>query len=277
LNNFKFFLSALFLLPLGLFAQPTLPCGHSHNDYLQKRPLLDAVELGFGSIEIDVCLDQHNELKVAHIPWFLGGKKNIEELYFKPIAKMIDTKDSIFMYSNEHPLHLLIDFKKNADSTYTYLKVVFFKYARYITQYKNGRVVHQAPLVIHITGNKPWKAMGLDTLLYARMDGPLVLADTSLQHIGLASVDTGYIQLMGRAAAHYSRWRTFKKRYKNQPIFYNQVKANLKTYQDQLITTRFYAVPNRKKHWTQLLDCGVSWINVDKLKKFARFYKDYKN
>jgi hypothetical protein len=273
----KYFLYTLLFLPLGLFAQPILPCAHSHNDYLQKRPLLDAVELGFGSIEIDICLNQHNELKVAHIPWFLGRKKNIEELYFEPIAKMIENKDSIFRYSNQFPLHLLIDFKNNADSTYTYLKVVFVKYASYITQYKNGQVIHQAPLVIHITGNKPWKAMMLDTILYARMDGPLILADTSSQFIGLESVEPEYIKLMGRAAAPYSRLKVFKKGYKNKSFFYYQVRANLKTYQEQMITTRYYAVPNRKKHWAMLLDCGVSWINVDKLKKFAQFYQEYKN
>ena len=28
--------------------------GHSHNDYTRERPLLDALELGFTSIEVDV-------------------------------------------------------------------------------------------------------------------------------------------------------------------------------------------------------------------------------
>lgn len=56
---------------------------------MQKKPLYEAVELGYGSIEIDVCLDQNNRIKVAHTPWFLSHKKTIEEMYLDPIIKMI--------------------------------------------------------------------------------------------------------------------------------------------------------------------------------------------
>ena len=38
-------------------------------------------------------------------------------------------------------------------------------------------------------------------------------------------------------------------------------------------TIRFWAGTNRPKVWTKLLDLGVDWINVDRLKKFQRFMK----
>ena len=38
---------------------------------------------------------------------------------------------------------------------------------------------------------------------------------------------------------------------------------------------RFWAASNKKKVWKELLDAEVDWINVDKLKKFKRFYSDY--
>ena len=264
----KISLATLFLTP-SLWAQPALPCGHSHNDYLQERPLYEAVELGYGSIEIDICLTDKKELKVAHVPWFLGGKKEVEELYFAPIAKMIEEKSPVFRYSTEYPLNLLIDFKKNADSTYKYLKNVFTKYARYITQYgMNGQVIHRGPLVINLTGNKPWAAMAKDTLLYARMDGPLLLSDTN-------AIDTTYLRMTGRVAANYQELVAFKKQCKTEEEFYSRVKANIGWYNRHHLTARYYAVPNKAENWEELVRCGLNWINVDKLKEFSDFYHAY--
>ena len=39
--------------------------GHAHNDYMHTRPLMEALESGFTSIEIDVFLHK-NDLIVSH-------------------------------------------------------------------------------------------------------------------------------------------------------------------------------------------------------------------
>jgi hypothetical protein len=269
-------LNIFFLLGfLTLHAQPPdLQWGHSHNDYLQKRPLYEAIELGYGSIEIDICLtDKKKELKVAHIPWFLAGKQEVDELYFAPIAKMIDEKDPRFNYSKEFPLNLLIDFKKNADSTYKYLKVVFIKYAKYITQYKNGEVIYKAPLVINLTGRQPWKALMQDSITYCLMDGPIWLTDSSIQHRGFKDIDTTRLKYMGRVANDWQSLMAFKKNFKEEDEFYKSVQRNLDQYHEHGLTTRFHGVPNNEKAWGIIYKCGAHWFNVDKLKRFKDFYK----
>jgi len=274
MNKFIIFFILLLSAVVPLHSQSITPRGHSHNDYLQKTPLMEAVNLGFGSIEIDICLTKKNELKVAHIPWFLSGKKDVEELYFAPIAKMIDEKDTVLKYSPDNPLHLLIDFKKNADSTYKYLRKVFVKYANYITQYKNDKVTHKGYLVINITGNKPWKALKNDSIWYAKIDGPLRLAkDTSDNLHGFNSIDSSYMKLMGRAATNYKELKKFRKKCSSDAEFYQLVNANMHLYHSSGITTRYYEVPNNQKSWKIIMDCGVYWVNVDKLKAFSDFYK----
>jgi len=262
-------------LPVFLGAQSSLPIAHSHNDYLQKRPLYEAIELGFGSIEIDICLTNKKELKVAHIPWFLGRKKDIEELYFAPIAKMIEEKDPRFNYNSQFPLNLLIDFKKNADSTYKYLKVVFIKYEKYITQYCKGKVVYEGPLVINITGNQPWNALMRDSITYALMDGPIWLTDPNINERGFYDIDTNRLKFMGRAANDYQSLMAFKKHFKNDEEFYKSVKSNIKIYNDHGLMTRFHGVPNNEKAWMMIAKCGTNWFNVDKLKRFKEFYTQY--
>lgn len=275
MNKIKNIFPILFFSPLFLVAQTRIPVAHSHNDYLQKRPLYEAIELGFGSIEIDICLTNKKELKVAHIPWFLGGKKDIDELYFAPIAKMIEEKDQRFNYSKEFPLQLLIDFKKNADSTYKYLKVVFIKYAKYITQYKNGKVIYQGQLEINITGHQPWKALMSDSITYCLMDGPIWLTDSSIEHRGFSDIDTSRLKFMGRVANDWQSLMAFKKNFKSEDEFYSSVRANLQQYHDHGLTTRFHGVPNNEKAWKFIYKCGAYWFNVDKLKGFSDFYNSY--
>ena len=41
---------------------------HSHNDYLNDVPILNALKYGYKSIEVDIILD-NNQLYVAHYWW----------------------------------------------------------------------------------------------------------------------------------------------------------------------------------------------------------------
>ena len=55
-----------------------LPQAHAHNDYEHERPLLDALEQGFTSIEADVWLVD-GELRVAHDSWEVADAPTLEE------------------------------------------------------------------------------------------------------------------------------------------------------------------------------------------------------
>ena len=68
MSTLNHLLIAWFLLTLSLtgFAQVNpLPNAHAHNDYRHGRPLQDALEHGFTSIEADVLLI-NGELYVGH-------------------------------------------------------------------------------------------------------------------------------------------------------------------------------------------------------------------
>lgn len=66
-----------------LFTWPQfLPHAHSHNDYEQKHPLLDALASGIGSVEADIYLEGDTIL-VAHDRGKWRG--DFETLYLKPL------------------------------------------------------------------------------------------------------------------------------------------------------------------------------------------------
>ena len=60
----------LFNLSYGLDNDGAIICDrcHSHNDYLNDVPILNALKYGYKSIEVDIILD-NNQLYVAHYWW----------------------------------------------------------------------------------------------------------------------------------------------------------------------------------------------------------------
>src|SRR4051812_6991468 len=65
-----------------------LPNAHAHNDYAHNRPLFDALDHGFSSIEADVFLINGN-LLVGHDREALRPERTLKSLYLAPLAERI--------------------------------------------------------------------------------------------------------------------------------------------------------------------------------------------
>ena len=63
-----------------------LPAAHAHNDYLHKRPLLDALAHGFCSAEADIFLVD-GVLLVAHERASLDKNRTLKALYLDPLLE----------------------------------------------------------------------------------------------------------------------------------------------------------------------------------------------
>src|SRR5438552_1521932 len=61
---------------------------HAHNDYLHKRPLLDALENGFCSVEADIHL-VGGKLLVAHERQATSPERTLEALYLDPLRERV--------------------------------------------------------------------------------------------------------------------------------------------------------------------------------------------
>ncbi|MGV3588385.1 MAG: hypothetical protein ACO1OF_15380 [Adhaeribacter sp.] len=127
-----YFLGALLLLAqVTVGQQKQLPLakpleqGHSHNDYWRSRPLLDALALGFKSVEADVFLVD-NALLVGHSKNELQPAKTLEAMYLKPIQEIMQANKKI--YRQPGVLYLYIDFKSEGKATYNQLTPVLNKY-----------------------------------------------------------------------------------------------------------------------------------------------------
>src|SRR3954453_13573862 len=92
-----------------------LPNAHAHNDYAHKRPLFDALDHGFTSVEADVFLVDGN-LLVGHDPGALKSERTLESLYLAPLADRVKQNRG-HVYSQPARFFLLIDIKDEARQT----------------------------------------------------------------------------------------------------------------------------------------------------------------
>lgn len=139
--------------------------GHSHNDYYQKRPLLDALDAGMASIEADVFLRQ-GKILVGHTPSELNEDRSLTHLYLEPLFRYFQQAPQ------EKPVILMIDIKDRGEATYLALQEVIRPYTSILSHLEGNQVVmHQVTLIL--SGDRPFKAVAETPDRYFFLDGRL--------------------------------------------------------------------------------------------------------
>ena len=88
---------------------------HAHNDYEHKRPLFEALENGFCSVEADVFLVD-GKLLVGHTVSSLRPERTLESLYLDPLRERA-TANGGKIYPGGPTIFLLVDVKTKAKDT----------------------------------------------------------------------------------------------------------------------------------------------------------------
>lgn len=254
--------SLFFVLNLQAQIKP-LPHGHAHNDYVHHKPLLDALENGFTSIEVDVFLHK-GELRVAHVGIGLDTQPTIEQLYLEPVSKIIEANGGNVYKGHQVPVIFMIDFKTAGIETYAKLKEVLAKYSRYLTVYKGDSVIRQGAINILISGASPIGELLKADSAFATVDGALRDIDNAANR----KVITRYSDPWQR----YFNWRGKGKMPAAQKQKLDSLVAKVHALNKQI---RFYHIPDKPAVWRALLNAGVDWVNTDKLEAYNTFYNNY--
>ena len=238
------------------------PWGHAHNDYYQPRPLLDALERGFGSVEVDIHL-VGQELLVAHDAGEADTLRTLEGLYLSPLREWISRNDGV-VHEGMPPLILLIDVKTDAEATYARLHPLLRRYADILTFTAGDRVV-PGPVVAVISGNRPRSAMLAAPVRFASFDGRLADLEES------ASLPPSFMPLVSDNWARVSGWNGEGKPPQGLQQELSDLAMNAQSQGRQL---RFWATPDRPEVWALLHDAGVHLINTDDLDGLRAFLQE---
>lgn len=255
-------LSLALVLALTAHAAPRNPVlnrAHSHNDYEQKRPLLEALDNEYGSVEADIYLVD-GALLVAHNRKDCTPGRTLESLYLAPLAERVKANGGHVYPASNDPIILLIDIKENADALYPVLRTQLQKYSDMLTQFTDKETTPRAVTVI-LSGDRPIDTVAAEPNRLCGIDGRL--PDL------LRGVNPHLYPLISDAWPPHFQWRG------NGP-FPDADKQKL----TQLITRahaaghllRFWALPNQPDTlWPILFDAGLDLLNTDDLPKLRAF------
>src|SRR5512136_1353825 len=83
-------ITLILLVPVAFAASTPRPLtrAHAHNDYMHTRPLLDALDHGFCSVEADINLVE-GQLLVAHSLKETKPERTLQRLYLDPLRKRV--------------------------------------------------------------------------------------------------------------------------------------------------------------------------------------------
>ncbi|MBK3576297.1 phosphatidylinositol-specific phospholipase C/glycerophosphodiester phosphodiesterase family protein [Streptomyces sp. MBT65] len=237
---------------------------HAHNDYEHPRPLFDALDHRFGSVEADIFL-VGDQLLIGHDATELDPSRTLESLYLDPLAALVKANHGSVYRGWHKPLQLLIDIKTEGSSTYLELDRHLLRYKHLFTTYSHGRV-HPGAVTNVISGDRAARTpMEAQTVRRAFYDGRL----TDLGSAAPAS----FISLVSDNWQNNFTWL-------GDGVFPDAERQRLRAIVGQAHaagqTVRFWNTPDvagpaRDALWGELFAAGVDFLNTDDLAGLEAF------
>lgn len=254
-------LALLAVMPAPVPDPEPLLRAHAHNDYEHTRPLLDALDQGFCSIEADIYLVD-GELRVGHDRKDLVPGRTLEKLYLDPLYARVKAHHG-HVYEKPAPVTLLVDIKTDGEAVYAALRERLPKYKSMLTEYREGRSpVRQRAITIILSGDRPVETLRKEKSRLAFIDGRL-----SDMKEG-AMLDPTLIPLVSDNYALILGWNGKGEMPEMQKTRLADISRRTHAAGVRL---RFWAAPDNPAVWKALYDGGVDLLNADDLPGLAAF------
>lgn len=238
------------MFSLNCFSQVKI---HSHNDYLQKRPFVEAYINKVDEMEADVFLFGDSIL-VAHSKREINPSNTLYRLYLKPIAEAFNKQN---YREDKYTFSLMIDVKENWESVYPYLKKEIEKYGNVFK-----RNVKKRAIQIVISGSRPDYGTFNTFPKWLFFDG--------LPKVNYAKKDLKRITMISDNFANSSKW-------KGVGEIPEEDKVKLKKLIEEAHVLnkpfRFWGAPDTEACWKQLAALGADIINTDKIAESKKYFQ----
>lgn len=232
---------------------------HAHNDYEHNRPLLDALDQGFTSVEADVYLIQDSLYVNHNRPYYRDPARSLEKLYLQPLRQRIKQKGGKMYSAYTRPFYLFVDLKTEAETTYAALNKLFQRY-RDILKTCTHKNCSQAPVQVVISGNRPIETMNKQAERLAGIDGRP------------ADLGKGYsAQLMPIISDNYRNHFKWSGQGEMPADEKTKLLDLVKKVHAEGKKLRFWASPENEQVWRTLCEADVDLINTDRLVELRAF------
>jgi hypothetical protein len=261
LRHFVAFVLLLAATQLAARAQPLLITqAHAHNDYLHARPLLDALDHGFCSVEADIYL-VNGKLLVAHDISKTRPERTLQALYLDPLRERV-TKNGGHVYPHGPEFTLLIELKQDWKVGYPALHDVLTNYADMLASFSDG-TKHTNAIVAIITGHRAASMFAGETVRYAALDGSLSDLD-----INPRATLVPWISENWKDHFHWSGAGAMPE------IERHRLNVIVERAHEQGRRVRFWNAPDQPNFWRAIHAAGVDLINTDDLPGVEKFFRE---
>jgi hypothetical protein len=239
---------------------------HAHNDYEHARPLFDALDHGFTSVEADVWL-VNGRLLVAHELAQVDPDRTLRSLYLRPLRRRIATHGGSVYRRWPGEFQLLVDIKSEAESTYAAIDRALRRHAGMMTTYTHGRRVRQGAVTAVISGNRPLETMRTQRVRRAGYDGRLSDLDSGLSRRVMPLVSDNWTTHFG--------WTGHGEMPPQERTKLHRIvdRAHAQGYRVRFWATPDEPGPERRAVWRELLDADVDHLNTDDLAALRTFLR----
>jgi len=238
---------------------------YAHNDYEHDRPLYDALDHGFNSVEADIFLVD-DDLFVAHNRRDITSERTLRRLYLDPLRERAKHNGGR-VYPNGAQFTLLIDIKTGAVETYKTLDRILAEYRDIFTSFGPDGRSGKAVLAI-ISGNRPREFMESQKFRYAGCDGRLM----DLESESPADL----IPMISDNWKKYFKWNGTGEMPAEE---HDRLREIVQKAHEKGRLVRFWSTPDnpspaREALWSELLSAGVDLLNTDDLEGLRQFLLD---
>ena len=249
--------------PAPVVVGQPLAQAHAHNDYEHDRPLFDALEHGFTSVEADVWLVD-GELLVAHDLEDVKAGVTLESLYLDPLEDLVRQQGHSVYPHWDGSLQLMIDIKSEGEATYAAIEAELAGHPSIMTRYVNG-TVKNGPVTAVISGNRPLATMQAQEKRFGFYDGRS--ADL------LSGKPAEFMPIVSDNWTRLFTWQGVGPMPEPERA---KLRAYVESAHGNGYRVRFWATPDqpgaaRDAIWTELAGAGVDHINTDDLAALQQF------
>ena len=242
-----------------------LPRAYSHRDCELRPPLWHSLRHGFTHIEADVYY-LFGRVYVAHDLQQLRPWRTLERLYLEPLRQHLEANGGR-IFTEATPLHLFVDIKTPAESSYRALHALLERYQDMLTTF-GSQGVRENPVTVIVSGNRlAYTDFKNLPLRYAALDG-------RLEDLGVHT-DPQVMPVISDNWRKIFRWQGSGPMPADEQTALETMLATAHRHGQKL---RFWATPDRVTPerftvWDKLLTLGIDLVNTDDVTGLARYLK----
>jgi len=232
-----------------------LPHAHAHNDYAHARPLFDALDHGFTSVEADV-FPVDGDLLVGHGRGELRPGRTLRGLYLDPLRERLETIGTV--HAGGGPFTLLVDIKADGEAAYRLLAEQLVPLRRFLVAAPGGRPA----LEVIVSGARPIAAIAADPDRLVGIDG-------RPEDLERDDRPAALVPLVSERWGQLFTWIGTGEMPPEQRAALEALVAKTHARGQRL---RFWATPERPACWRTLRAAGVDLVGTDDLAGLAAFF-----